>query len=134
MLKDTLAGLGGQGTLIIHNERPSDALIKVILSKQLVASFYVRGAQKFKFDHVPDGSYEILYCTGYGWQGSIADFTRGRHAVRFDSELKFAIVTQTEGGTTTRLADIMTLTLKKDHSGMGNATSTEIPLEEFDRY
>jgi hypothetical protein len=104
----------------------------MILSKQLVASFYVRSGDKFTFDHIPDGNYQILYCSGYGWESARRDFSRGRRAVCFDSLLDYKTQFKTEGTSTTSYTDVITLTLGKTTNG--NASSTDIPLEEFDRY
>ena len=132
ILTDRLTPLGGKGKLSLDNGLTEDAFVKMISNDRLVASFYVRGGEKFTFTHVPDGVYRLIYCTGFGWEAARRDFERGRHAMRYDEALDFTTTRRTEGNSIITSTGVMTLTLHKVANG--NARTSGIPLEEFDRY
>ena len=121
-----------QGTLTLDNGLTEDAYVKVIQNQTLVAAFYVQGKTKFTFTRIPEGTYELLYCTGYGWDGKRRDFERGRRAVRYEQPLKYAVTYGTENGAAVMYTSVQTLTLHKMVGG--NARTRDIPLGEFDRY
>lgn len=129
---DRLKQAGGKGHLKLINGLMEDAYVKMIHNEKLVAAFYVRGGDSFTFTHVPDGIYKLIYCTGFGWDGGRRDFSRGRHAVRYDELLDFATTRRTEGNTIITSTAVITLTLHKIANG--NTSTSDIPLEEFDRY
>ncbi len=132
VLTDRLHEFGGKGKLLLDNGLTEDAYVKLISGDELWASFYVRGGEKFTFDHVPDAKYHLLYCTGFGWNADRRDFARGRHAVRYDEVLDYSTTRRTEGTTIVTSTGVITLTLHKVANG--NTKTTDIPLEEFDRY
>jgi hypothetical protein len=132
ILTDRLTPLGGKGKLSLDNGLTEDAFVKMISNDRLVASFYVRGGEKFTYTHVPDGVYRLIYCTGFGWEAARRDFERGRHAMRYDEALDFTTTRRTEGNSIITSTGVMTLTLHKVANG--NARTSGIPLEEFDRY
>jgi TPR repeat protein len=132
VLADRLQTFGGKGTLTLHNGLAEDAFVKMISNEKLVASFYVRGGEMFTFDHVPDGLYKLIYCTGFGWDANRRDFARGRHAVRYDEALNYATTRRNEGTTIITSTGVFTLTLHKVANG--NTKTTGIPLAEFDKY
>ncbi len=132
LLIDHLQTFGGKGKLTLVNGLSEDAFVKMINQEKLVAAFYVRGGDRFTFDHVPDGVYRLIYCTGFGWNAGRRDFSRGRHAVRYDEALDYATTRRTEGTTIITSTAVLTLTLHKVANG--NTKTSDIPLEEFDRY
>ena len=132
VLVDHLQAFEGKGTLTLDNGLAEDAFVKMISNEKLVASFYVRGGERFTFDHVPDGLYKLIYCTGFGWDANGRDFARGRHAVRYDEALNYATTRRNEGTTIITSTGVITLTLHKVANG--NAKTTGIPLAEFDQY
>lgn len=132
VLFDHLQAFGGKGKLTLDNGLAEDAFVKMIRNEKLVASFYVRGGERFTFDHVPDGLYKLIYCTGFGWDAPRRDFSRGRHAVRYDELLNYATSRRNEGTTIVTSTDVITLTLHKVANG--NTKTTGIPLAEFDKY
>lgn len=123
---------GGKGKLTLDNGLAEDAFVKMISNEKLMASFYVRGGERFTFDHVPDGHYKLIYCTGFGWDAIRRDFARGRHAVRYDEALIYATTRRNEGASIVTSTGVITLTLHKVANG--NTKTTGIPLAEFDRY
>lgn len=131
-LVDELIASRGRGKLTLDNGLLEDAYVKMIRSEKLVASFYVRGGERFTFDHIPDGIYKLIYCTGFGWSDARRDFERGRRAVRYDQLLDYATTQRVEGTSIVTSTSVITLTLHK--VAHGNTRTSEIPLEEFDRY
>lgn len=132
VLVDQLQALGGRGKLTLDNGLTDDAYVKMISGQRLVASFYVQGGKKFTFDHVPDGVYTLIYCTGFNWDADRRDFERGRNAHRYDDPLFYTTTRRTEGSMIITSTGVITLTLHKVRDG--NAKTTNIPLNEFDRY
>ncbi len=132
VLVDNVSSFGGKGAITLDNGLTDDAYVKVIRSGKLAVSFYVRGGQRHTFSHLPDGSYEVLYCTGFDWDSAKRDFSRGRNAHKYISPLTFATRTETKAGGVTTYTDAITLTLHKVVSG--NARTTEISVSEFDKY
>lgn len=132
LLVDRLRQYSGKGKLTLDNGLAADAYVKLVLNGKLVAAFYVRSQEKFTCSTIPDGSYSVLYCTGYGWDASVRTFARGKHARRYDTPLTYAArrVSDTTGVTT--FTDVVTLTLHKVIAG--NAKASDTSLEEFDRY
>ena len=132
VLADLLQQAGGKGKLILDNGLVEDAYVKLICDGKLAASFYVRGGERFTFDHIPDETYRVLYCTGFGWDSTRRDFARGRKARRYDDPLIYATTRRTEGTRIITSTAVITLTLHKVPSG--NINASDITLEEFDRY
>lgn len=132
VLTDKLAKMNGLGKLIVVNGLNEDAFVKIIQHNALVVSFYVRGGANFTFDHIPDGEYSVMFCTGFGWDRIKSDFERGRHARRYDSPLIFETTTTREGNSIVTSTDVLTLTLHAVADG--NARTSDVPLDEFDRY
>ena len=132
VLADHLQTFGGKGKLTLDNGLAEDAFVKMISNEKLMASFYVRGGERFTFDHVPDGHYKLIYCTGFGWDAIRRDFARGRHAVRYDEALIYSTIRRNQGTSIVTSTGVITLTLHKVANG--NTKTTGIPLAEFDRY
>jgi hypothetical protein len=132
LLVDRLAGRNRYGKLEVVNGLSEDALVKLISNERLAVSFYVRGGETFKLTSIPDGSYSLLYCTGFGWSQQKRDFSRGRHASRHDKTLQFTTDERVEGRKIITSTSVISLTLHKVISG--NTTTSEVSLEEFDKY
>lgn len=132
VLVDKLAPRGGLGKLTLVNGLSEDAYVKIIQNDALAASFYVRGGATFTFDHLPDGAYAVLFCTGFGWDSIKRDFERGRHARRYDSPITFETRKTREANSIITSTDVMKLTLHAVPDG--NARTSDLSLDEFDRY
>lgn len=132
LLTDNFRKFGGKGQLILDNGLVEDAHVKVVGGRRLWASFYVRGGEKFTLDHVPDGTYQVIYCTGFDWNPQRRDFGRNRHAMRHDRALDFTTTHATEGTQRTVSTPVLTLTLHAVSGG--NAPTSDIPLEEFNSF
>ncbi|MGV3659104.1 MAG: SEL1-like repeat protein [Prosthecobacter sp.] len=132
LLTDNFREFGGKGQLILDNGLTDDAYVKVVGGRKLWASFYVRGGDKFTLDHVPDGTYQVLYCTGFDWDPKARDFGRGQQARRHDNSFDFTTTRTTQGSQVTVSTPVITLTLHAVPNG--NAPTSEVTLEEFDRF
>ena len=132
VLVDRLIASDGRGKLTLVNGLIEDAYVKVLKDNLLVASFYVRGSGSFEFDHFPDGSYAVLFCTGFGWDVHQRDFARGRKARQYDSPLYFETRTTREGSSIVTSTDVLKLTLHAVPDG--NAKTSDLSLDEFNRY
>ena len=97
-----------------------------------MAAFYVRSHEKFTYSTIPDGTFSVLYCTGYGWDGTARNFTRGRHARRYDEPIGYATRQERDSTGITTYTDTVTLTLHKVIGG--NAKASDTSIEDFDRY
>ena len=136
ILVDRVRGNSARGALSVDNGLSADALIKIVEAGRLVLSFYVRGGQKYEIANIPDGSYDMLYCTGYGWDPSKKDFTRGKSARKHDSSLRFntekTIERRGDNIITRLIGTSWTITLHKVING--NAKTHDINIDEFDSY
>ena len=129
---DNLSQSAGKGKLTLDNGLAEDACVKLIQNGKMVVSFYVRSGDKFTYSTIRDGSYSVLYCTGYGWDTNVRNFARGRQAARFDAPLEYRTRQQSDSTGTTTFTNVKTLTLHKVASG--NAKTSSVALDEFDRY
>lgn len=132
VLVDELRKLVGKGKLTLDNGLTEDAYVKLVQNGKLVAAFYVRSHEKFTYSTIPDGIYTVAYCTGYGWDGTVRNFARGRNAHRYDNPLNYSTRRANDGSAITTYTDVMTLTLHK--VAFGNAKASDMSLEDFDRY
>ena len=132
LLVDQLRQYSGKGKLTLDNGLTEDAFVKLVQNGKLVAAFYVRSHEKFTYSTIPDGIYTVAYCTGYGWDGTVRNFARGRNAQRYDNPLNYSTRRANDGSAITTYTDVMTLTLHK--VAFGNAKASDMSLEDFDRY
>ena len=132
LLVDRLRNEGGKGKLSLDNGLAEDAYVKLVRNGKLVAGFYVRSKDNFTYSTIPDGTFSVLYCTGFGWDANGRSFARGRHARRYDEPLTY-LTSQVRGSTgVKKYWHNWTLTLHAVYDG--NAKTTDVSLEEFDRY
>jgi TPR repeat protein len=132
LLVDRLQNYSGKGKLTLDNGLAEDAYVKLVWNGKLVAAFYVRSHEKFTYSTIPDGAFSVLYCTGYGWDGTARNFTRGRHARRYDEPIGYATRQERDSTGITTYTDTVTLTLHKVIGG--NAKASDTSIEDFDRY
>ncbi len=132
LLVDRLQNYSGKGKLTLDNGLAEDAYVKLVWNGKLVAAFYVRSHEKFTYSTIPDGTFSVLYCTGYGWDGTARNFTRGRHARRYDEPIGYATRQERDSTGITTYTDTVTLTLHKVIGG--NAKASDTSIEDFDRY
>ena len=97
-----------------------------------MVGFYVRSHEKVTYSTIPDGTFWVMYCTGYGWDAKVRSFARGRYARRYDLPLTYTTKQERDAYGITTSTDVVTLTLHTVTNG--NTTTTEMLVEDFDRY
>jgi hypothetical protein len=132
LVRDSISNRNSKASLTMINGLNEDAYVKLIQNRRCVASFYVRGNNRYTFSGIPDGNYIVMYCLGFGWDTTAQDFKRGRKAVRYDETMRYATHVIENQRARTTYYDEMSLTLHK--TALGNATTTDIDPSEFDKY
>lgn len=86
------------GELILHNNDSSlDALAAIIPAGQDTPriSVYVRHGEKYTFDSVEDGYYNLYLIFGSDWDSGKKQFTANTHYVHYSDVLTFKTVSST---------------------------------------
>lgn len=123
LVKDS--GRSGLGKLTIDNGTDSDAVIAMTRGKKSVFTVYVRKHDRATVRSVSNGSYTVYFTTGTDWNAAKKSFTRDCSFQKFDDKAVFR-TKQVSGGTQ---YDVLTFSLAK--SILGNATTSEIPEDQF---
>lgn len=123
LVKDS--GRSGLGKLTIDNGTDSDAVIALTRGKTSVFTVYVRKHDRATVRSVSNGSYTVYFTTGSDWNAAKKSFTRDCGFQKFDDKATFR-TKQVSGGTQ---YDVLTFSLAK--SILGNATTSEIPEDQF---
>ncbi|WP_052672516.1 hypothetical protein [Aliterella atlantica] len=120
----------GGGSLKVSNGTSSDAYVKLVepRSSTLVGSLYVKANSASTLDQIPDGTYQVLFVLGEGWNPNAQSFKKNKRFAKFDKLLNF---------TTTQLSNeiryrAFRITLNPVVSG--NTTTSRVNEREFDRY
>ncbi len=132
LLVDRLRNDEGKGKLTLDNGRAEDAYVKLVRDGKMVVGFYVRSHGQATYSTIPDGTFWVMYCTGYGWDAKVRRFGRGRYARNYDLPLTFTTRKERDASGITTSTDEVTLTLHTVAGG--NTTTTEMKIEDFDRY
>lgn len=132
LLVDRLRNDGGKGKLTLDNGRAEDAYVKLVRDGKTVVGFYVRSHEKVTYSTIPDGTFWVMYCTGYGWDAKVRSFARGKYARHYDLPLTYTTRRERDASVITTSTDVVTLTLHTVANG--NTTTTEMSVEDFDRY
>lgn len=132
IVKNSLSSDIYKSSLTMLNGLNEDAYVKIVKDNLCVASFYVRGNSNFTFSGIPDGTYRVMYCVGFGWNEKAQDFQRGRKATQYDNSLNYSTRVVKADLVSTTYSDQISLTLHKTLAG--NATTTDISPEVFDRF
>lgn len=125
-----------RGKLTVENGLTADAFIKILRDDRLILSFYVRGSQKSTIHNIPDGTYQIIYCTGFGWDRSKNDFSRDRKAKKHDSLFEYRTSVSNEYSVDKLIKNYKytTWSITLHAVQHGNAETSEITEAEFDKY
>lgn len=83
---------GGRGTLTVDNGGSVDAVVTLVRGGKPAVSVYVRESKTYTVTGVTDGSYEIFFTGGTGWDGRARAFGRNCTFQRFDDPLRFRTV------------------------------------------
>ncbi|MER8001350.1 hypothetical protein [Streptomyces sp. NPDC095613] len=123
MVKDSRRS--GLGRLTIDNGTSSDAVVSLTRGKKPAFTVYVRKGTSATVRRVEDGSYTVYFTSGEDWNTAKKSFTRECSFQKFDDEAGFRTVSVTGGTQYT----VLTFSLAKTVGG--NATTTEVPADEF---
>ncbi|MGI8336047.1 hypothetical protein ACRYCC_39410 [Actinomadura scrupuli] len=82
-------GRGGRGSLNIDNGGSADAVITLLRGRRPVYSVYVRKGKKYEVTGVNDGTYQVFFSTGAGWDAGAKSFSRNCAFERFEDSLAF---------------------------------------------
>lgn len=132
VILDVVLSPDSSASLTMINGLHEDAYVKLIRGNRCVASFYVRGDDRFTLTGIADGQYVVMYCLGFGWDQTEKDFKRGRSAVRYDDTLTY--LTRAVDTPTSRTTYFNEVSLTLHKTAFGNATTSEIDPTQFDRY
>ncbi|GAA4879587.1 hypothetical protein [Actinomycetospora straminea] len=113
----------GSGQLTAENGGSTDAYVTLASGQQVVRGVYVRAGETATVTDVPDGTYEVYFATGTGWNEDIRGFTADRQATRYDDTFPFT--------TSSTQATTWTVTLTPVVGG--NAQSSDLPPDAVPR-
>ncbi|MFJ2647547.1 hypothetical protein ACIO1C_12555 [Streptomyces sp. NPDC087420] len=116
---------GGLGRLVIKNGTSSDAVVTLTKGQRTNFTVYIRKGKDATVRRVADGGYTVYFASGTDWSSSKKSFTRDCSFQKFDDKADFN-TRQVSGGTQ---YTILTFSLKK--TAGGNATTSEVPEDEF---
>jgi hypothetical protein len=121
---------GSGGALTVINGTKQDAFVKLVepLSRTLIAAFFVKSGTTLTQEQIPDGTYNVLFVLGKGWNSQTQSFTKGKRFAKFDKSLNF---------TTAQIANgvqykVFKITLNPVVGG--NARTSGINEQDFNRY
>jgi hypothetical protein len=120
----------GGGSLTVSNGTNRSAYVKLVepRSRTLIGALYVKANSTLTLNQIPDGTYQVLFVLGEGWDPSTQSFTKSKSFAKFDQPLNF---------TTMRLGNriqyrVFQITLHPVVSG--NARTSGVNEQEFNRY
>ncbi|MET9482249.1 hypothetical protein [Streptomyces sp. NPDC006638] len=116
---------GGLGRLVIKNGTSSDAVVTLTEGRRTNFTVYIRKGSDAGVRRVADGRYTVYFASGTDWSASKRSFTRDCSFQKFDDTADFH-TRQVSGGTQ---YTILTFSLEKSIGG--NATTSEVPEDEF---
>ncbi len=116
-------GRTGDGQLAAVNGGSTDAYVTVASGRQVIRGVYVRAGERTTISDVPDGTYDIYFATGSGWNEDIRGFTANRHATRYDDPFTFATTSTQFTSWTVTLTPVVG----------GNAQSSDLPADAVPR-
>jgi hypothetical protein len=120
----------GGGSLKVSNGTNRDAFVKLVepRTRILVGTLYVKANSASTLDQIPDGTYQVLFVLGEGWNPNTQSFTKNKRFAKFDKPLNFTTM-QLSNGIQYRVFQI---TLHPVVSG--NARTSGVNEQEFNRY
>lgn len=79
------------GVLKVANGTNRDAYVKLINpdSHESIAEFYVKSNSVYTLEQIPDGTYQVLFELGTGWNAQTQDFSQNKSFSKFNESLKF---------------------------------------------
>jgi hypothetical protein len=124
----TTNGAAGIGILIVHNDAPYDAVVKLrdAGSGATVRSFYVTRESDWQVADIPPGNYDILFASGTDWDPVLLAFQHSRRFFAFEDPFPYEEVTDASGATTYQTWEV---TFNTEVGG--GSQSTTVSAEDF---
>jgi hypothetical protein len=97
-------------------------------SHGLVAAFHVQSNSSYTLEQIPDGTYQVLFELGLGWNPQTQGFSQNKSFARFDELLEYTTVQF--GNQIQYRAFEVTLHTVLD----GNASTSNVSEQEFKSY
>lgn len=107
------------GELTVENGLDEDAVVIVTRDEEPVMSAYIRAAEDFTLEHIPDGTFDLYFVTGSDWDGG--QFLQTTDRSKFDDPVPFE--------TTATTYSTWTVTLHPVEGGQ--ATTSDVPEGDF---
>jgi len=90
--------MNGLCRLDIINNGPDDAVAYLsTMQKEIVAAVYIRGGEFFNLTGIDNGSYELYFKQGRGWNASAGKFEINASSSRMEEPLSFETLKTPEG-------------------------------------
>lgn len=126
--------LNGNGHLEVQNGLDRDAVVKLVptMTKQCTAFFYVASKSTCKIEGIPDGQYNLLFCTGTDWDEHKKSFTRDKRFSRFQDPSGWNTTKETVGDRIRTRYTIHQITLHPIRGG--KARSSTMGEGDFSQY
>jgi hypothetical protein len=122
--------MGSGGSLRVSNGTNRNAYVKLVelRSRTLVGALYVKANSTLTLNQIPDGTYQVLFVLGEGWNPNTQSFTKNKYFAKFNQSLNF---------TTMQLGNsiqyrVFQLTLHPVAGG--KARTSGVNEQEFNRY
>ncbi|NJR76702.1 MAG: hypothetical protein HC773_30430 [Scytonema sp. CRU_2_7] len=79
------------GSLKVSNGTNRDAYVKLIepTFRILVGTLYVKANTTLTLNQIPDGTYQVLFVLGEGWNPNTRSFSKNKSFSKFDKSLNF---------------------------------------------
>ena len=116
-------GSRGEGLLDIDNGTPEDTYVTLGIGGALKLGVYARSGSTAHVTGVADGTYDLYYASGSGWNSDLRTFTVDASYTKFDDPFPFA--------TTARKYSAWSVTLQP--SASGHATTSSVDAAQVPR-
>ncbi len=110
---------GADGELTVENGLDEDAVVIIARGQESVVSAYIRAGEDFTLERIPDGTFDLYFATGSGWNGS--EFFQTTERSKFDEPVPFESTATTYSSWTVTLHPV---------EG-GQATASDVPEGDF---
>lgn len=126
----TLVSQATGGSLKVSNGTSRDAYIKLVepRSRTLVGSLYVKAKSASTLNQIPDGTYQVLFVLGEGWNPKAQSFKKNKRFAKFDKPLNFTTVQLGNG------IQYKGFQITLHPVAGGNVPAREVNEREFNRY
>jgi hypothetical protein len=88
---------GGRAELAIENGGSSDAVVTLSKSGKPAIAVYVRKGKSYTVRNVSDGTYDVFFSVGSGWDSAARGFGKNCSFSRFEDPMKFRTTRDARG-------------------------------------